>query len=109
MQSISGKESHASSRCPDCKMCLQCSENRCAACRGGSRKSPSTKMSIRDQIALYERLNPHISTAEDGQPSLHATCACMHGQEKRLDRQGSSDSRRETQIEQRVACSIDVS
>ncbi|MEJ2199901.1 MAG: hypothetical protein P8X63_02640 [Desulfuromonadaceae bacterium] len=40
--------------CPDCKMCQWCSDDRCRLClKSGCRK----KLSMAEQIALYEKLN----------------------------------------------------
>jgi hypothetical protein len=42
--------------CPDCRFCQWCSDVRCAACL---RRSPPRreKLSMAEQIALYERVN----------------------------------------------------
>jgi hypothetical protein len=42
--------------CPDCHFCQQCSPSRCTVCRSGERQSEA-KLSLQEQIALYERLN----------------------------------------------------
>jgi hypothetical protein len=42
--------------CPDCQHCQWCSDDRCRLClrsAGGCRK----KLSMQEQIALYEKLN----------------------------------------------------
>lgn len=40
--------------CPDCRQCQWCSEDRCRLClKSGCRK----KLSMAEQIDLYERLN----------------------------------------------------
>jgi hypothetical protein len=40
--------------CPDCKMCQRCSDDRCRLClRTGCKK----KLSMAEQIALFEELN----------------------------------------------------
>ena len=41
--------------CPDCKFCQWCSDDRCHLCR--SRKQPGRKLSMQEQIALYDSLN----------------------------------------------------
>jgi hypothetical protein len=41
--------------CKDCSFCQFCSEARCASCRHLPPTAP--KLSIAEQIALYERLN----------------------------------------------------
>lgn len=45
--------------CPDCKMCQNCSDSRCTACRGDG--PPKGKLSIQEQIALYNKLNPGLT------------------------------------------------
>ena len=52
--------------CPDCKMCQGCSESRCRVCRSERKSTGRPKLSISDQIALFDRLNP----------GLQATCRC---------------------------------
>ncbi|HMK64250.1 MAG TPA: hypothetical protein VK564_00550 [Thermodesulfobacteriota bacterium] len=42
--------------CPDCRFCQGCSQDRCRLCRSGRKKAPK-KLSVAEQIALYERLN----------------------------------------------------
>jgi hypothetical protein len=42
--------------CPDCRFCQGCSQDRCRLCRSGRKKVPE-KLSVAEQIALYERLN----------------------------------------------------
>jgi hypothetical protein len=44
--------------CPDCKMCQCCSETRCRACRSSRKNRTARKLSIREQIELYNSLNP---------------------------------------------------
>ena len=42
--------------CPDCRMCQWCSDDRCRMClRSGT--GCKKKLSISEQIALFERLN----------------------------------------------------
>lgn len=46
--------------CADCHFCQFCSDSRCAACRQGKRRpegSLSRKLSIREQIQLYDAIN----------------------------------------------------
>jgi hypothetical protein len=45
-------------QCKDCKMCQNCAESRCLACRGGN---PHHRLSIYEQIALFNSLNPNLS------------------------------------------------
>jgi hypothetical protein len=47
-------------QCSDCHFCQGCSESRCQACRGGKdgcRGSSARKLSVREQICLYEAIN----------------------------------------------------
>jgi hypothetical protein len=51
--------------CPDCHHCQWCAEERCRLClrsTGSCRK----KLSVAEQIALYERLN-RIDSREDAE------------------------------------------
>lgn len=47
--------------CPDCHFCQNCGDARCHACRNeGNRhcqKQPCRKLSLREQIALFESMN----------------------------------------------------
>jgi len=46
--------------CPDCHFCQFCSDARCHSCRDGSqcaKESPTRKLSLCEQIHLYDRLN----------------------------------------------------
>ena len=46
--------------CPDCSFCQGCAETRCLACRSERNRGsgqPCRKLSIREQILLYEELN----------------------------------------------------
>jgi len=47
--------------CPDCRACQWCSEERCRMClkASGCRK----KLSMAEQIAIYERLNREVRCA----------------------------------------------
>jgi hypothetical protein len=48
--------------CPDCKMCQWCSDDRCRIClRTDCRK----RLSIPEQIALYEKLNKEGSNQQN--------------------------------------------
>ena len=44
-------------------MCQSCAEVRCRACRGDNHCS-RRKLSVREQIALYDSLNPEIGAAD---------------------------------------------
>jgi hypothetical protein len=46
--------------CPDCHFCQYCSDTRCQSCRGkknGPHKCPARKLSLCEQIRLYEEVN----------------------------------------------------
>lgn len=49
--------------CPDCHYCQFCSDSRCHACRGARNQvnrsvdKPARKLSLREQILLYEKIN----------------------------------------------------
>jgi hypothetical protein len=53
--------------CPDCRMCQGCSETRCRVC-GSDRKKSSTRLSLKEQIELYNNLNPHLRTNKEDPP-----------------------------------------
>ncbi len=44
--------------CPDCRCCQLCSEARCRVCRTDKKKP--AKMSLEDQIALYNKKNKDL-------------------------------------------------
>ena len=46
---------HQKHPCSDCLQCQFCSDPRCAVCRGETPRA--AKLSMAEQIALYERLN----------------------------------------------------
>lgn len=41
--------------CPDCRCCQWCSDDRCRLCL--AEKRPRRKLSLEEQIALYESVN----------------------------------------------------
>ena len=43
-------------RCADCNFCQECSPSRCNVCRDKDGR-PDGKLSIQEQIALFERIN----------------------------------------------------
>jgi hypothetical protein len=43
-------------KCPDCRYCQGCSQDRCRLCRAG-RKPERVKLSQAEQIALFEKIN----------------------------------------------------
>jgi len=49
--------------CPDCRSCQWCSDSRCRMClRSGNSGCRKRKLSLREQIELYEACNkPHDS------------------------------------------------
>jgi len=49
--------------CPDCTYCQWCSDDRCRLCR--NRSACRRKLSLAEQIALYESLN---RPADDPEP-----------------------------------------
>lgn len=60
--------------CPDCKMCQGCSEVRCLACRGKRDKHGRKKLSVQEQIALFNSLNPHLGGTMTDQACSHPQC-----------------------------------
>lgn len=71
MQSRSQDSDLPQPKCKDCKMCQSCSESRCLACRSGKLHR---RLSIQEQIALFNSLNPNL---------LHsACCQCAQDNEK---------------------------
>nr|WP_224746792.1 hypothetical protein [Pelovirga terrestris] len=44
--------------CPDCRQCQWCSDERCRLCL---KSAGPPRLSIREQIALFERLNRHCN------------------------------------------------
>jgi hypothetical protein len=51
--------------CPDCTFCQWCSDDRCRQCLKHSGCCRRKKLSISEQIALYNSLNPDPSPPED--------------------------------------------
>ena len=47
--------------CPDCRACQWCSEERCRMCLKAS--TCRKKLSMAEQIALYESLNRNVACA----------------------------------------------
>lgn len=50
-------ESQKKHPCPDCHFCQFCSDARCHSCRSKSARGPCGKLSLREQIHLFERIN----------------------------------------------------
>jgi hypothetical protein len=53
---VKGEEGGKKHPCADCRFCQWCGEERCTLCRG-KRPPGAKKLSIAEQIALYEALN----------------------------------------------------
>ncbi len=60
MQSQSNNAKTHKHTCPDCKMCQSCSEARCRACREKGHANGARKLSIQEQIDLFNSLNPDL-------------------------------------------------
>ncbi len=58
--------------CPDCHFCQWCSDLRCAACLGKGRPRRK-KLSISEQIALFEKVNHECSRHENPE---RQPCCC---------------------------------
>ncbi len=43
--------------CPDCHFCQLCSDARCNCCRSAKTKGSCPKMSLSEQIRLYDEIN----------------------------------------------------
>lgn len=43
--------------CPDCSCCQFCSDSRCNCCQRSKTAGSSSKMSISEQIRLYDEIN----------------------------------------------------
>ena len=53
--------------CPDCSFCQFCAETRCLTCRSGKDRegaAPCKKLSFREQILLYEKMNTEQEEAK---------------------------------------------
>jgi hypothetical protein len=53
--------------CPDCTCCQWCSDDRCRLCLKGTGCRRRKKLSLAEQIALYDSLNKPASSG-DGDP-----------------------------------------
>ena len=49
--------------CPDCTFCQRCSDERCRLCLISDNR-PRRKLSLEEQIALFESLNPAAPTPD---------------------------------------------
>jgi hypothetical protein len=45
-------------------MCQFCSEARCKACRGDCKSKGARRLSIKEQIELFNRMNPDLDLPE---------------------------------------------
>ena len=56
-QTINGStETKRHRQCPDCSYCQECSKDRCRLCRSPQKRG-CKKLSMAEQISLYERIN----------------------------------------------------
>jgi len=53
---VTGDEQPKKHPCPDCTFCQWCGDDRCRLCRGTCAR-PRTKLSLAEQVALYEAVN----------------------------------------------------
>ncbi|AFM28110.1 hypothetical protein Desti_5528 [Desulfomonile tiedjei DSM 6799] len=51
-------------RCRDCKMCQNCAESRCIACKS---RNSRPQLSFEEQIALFNSLNAHLFHRSGGE------------------------------------------
>lgn len=58
--------------CPDCQYCQWCSDVRCAACLGRG-KGCRKKLSMAEQIELYEKVNREFA---EKQAKSDESCCC---------------------------------
>jgi hypothetical protein len=65
MQTVLEKTIKHKKKCRDCKMCQMCSESRCKACLNSGCKR-NKKLSIREQIELFERINAEAGKSDCG-------------------------------------------
>ena len=56
--------------CSDCQVCQGCSESRCRVCLSSKKINAKKKISIFDQLAIYNSLNPGIT----GSPGCDCKC-----------------------------------
>lgn len=61
--------------CPDCQFCQWCSDIRCAACLGHGRSSKK-KLSMAEQIELYEKVNREYAEKKERETSACTSCRC---------------------------------
>jgi hypothetical protein len=61
--------------CPDCQFCQWCSDIRCAACLGKG-KPRRKKLSIAEQIALYEKVNREFCAEKEPKTCGKPRCCC---------------------------------
>lgn len=51
--------------CPDCTFCQWCGDDRCRLCL--NRQKPGKKLSLAEQVALYERLNGRGDSGDESE------------------------------------------
>ena len=51
-----GERTEKKHTCPDCSFCQWCGDDRCRLCRGEGGRA-GKKLSLSEQIALYEEIN----------------------------------------------------
>ncbi len=59
-----GKRQGKKHPCPDCSFCQSCAETRCLSCRSERNRggfAPCKKLSIQEQILLYDKVNAEAS------------------------------------------------
>jgi hypothetical protein len=61
--------------CPDCQFCQWCSDTRCGACLGHGR-SCRKKLSIAEQIELYEKVNREFAEKKAREALTSPPCRC---------------------------------
>lgn len=52
-----GKDLDKKHKCADCSFCQMCAESRCNLCRNRSKQLCRSKLSLKDQIEFYDKLN----------------------------------------------------
>jgi hypothetical protein len=61
--------------CPDCRFCQWCSDARCSACLG-CEKPCRKKLSMAEQIELYEKINREFADRTDPSTADEPPCGC---------------------------------
>lgn len=63
---MTGDEQPKKHPCPDCTFCQWCGDDRCRLCRGMCAR-PRTKLSLAEQVALYEAVNSAGASPPNGE------------------------------------------